>query len=51
MSFVKPVGDFRANLQNLIERQGTFRQAVGQCLAFEILHYQIVGAILRADVV
>jgi hypothetical protein len=44
-------GDFRPNLQNLVKRQRTFRQAVGKSLALEIFHDQEVGVVLCADVV
>ena len=51
MGLLQGLRDFCCNLQNLIEGQGAFRQALGQSLAFEILHHQEVGAVLRADVV
>ena len=51
MRLLQGLSDFCSNLQNLIERQRAFRQALGESLAFEILHDQEVGAVLRADVV
>ncbi len=51
MRLLKRLRDFRSNLQNLIQRQRALRQPFGQGLAFEILHDQEVGAVLRADVV
>src|SRR5271169_2642070 len=51
MRLLQRLRDFRSDLQNLIKGQRTFRQALSQSLAFEILHHQEVGAILRADVV
>ena len=50
-AFSRAMRDFRADLQDLIERQRAFRQAVSESLAFEIFHHQEVGAVLRADIV
>ncbi len=51
MRLLQGLCDFCSNLQNLIKRQHAFRQTLSESLAFEILHDQEVGAILRADVV
>jgi|HubBroStandDraft_5_1064220.scaffolds.fasta_scaffold41380_2 hypothetical protein len=51
MRLFERLRDFRSNLQNLIQRHRALRQPFGQGLAFEILHDQKVGAVLRADVV
>ena len=39
------------NLVDFVERQRALFQSLSQGLAFQKLHHQIVGAILRADVV
>ena len=49
--FFKSFTDFDSAFQNLFEGQGTFTQTVRQSLAFEILHDQVAGAVLRTDVV
>ncbi len=51
MCLLECLRDFDCNLQGLIDGQRAFGQAVGESLAFEILHDQEVGAVLAADVV
>ena len=51
VGFVEAVGDLRAELQNLVEGEGAFFEALGEGLAFDALHDEIVDAILMADVV
>ena len=51
MCLVESLRDFCSDLQNLIERQRTFFQAVGESLALQILHHEEVGATLCADIV
>ncbi len=51
MRLLERLGDFRPNLQNLVQRQRAFLQTLGQSLTLEILHYQEVGAVLRPDVI
>ncbi len=43
-------GDLDAESEGLLERQAAPRKAVGQRLAFEELHDQVIGAVLVADV-
>ena len=45
------LGNFKPVLQRLLERQRTFFQPVGERLALQQLHDQIIGPVLRADVV
>jgi hypothetical protein len=47
MRLFQGLRDFCSNLQNLIQRQRAFPQAIGQSLAFEILHHRVVAALLR----
>ncbi len=49
--FLQRLRDFRADFQDLIERQRAFAEAIGERLALEIFHDQEVHAVLRADVV
>src|ERR1700676_3545183 len=49
--FFKSFTDFDSAFQNLFEGQRSFTQTVRQSLAFEILHDQVAGAVLRTDVV
>ena len=51
MRLVERVGDLNREGQRLIERQRAFRQSLRERLAFEVLHDQIVDAVLVADVV
>ena len=51
MGFVEGVGDLNAVAQDLGRRQRALGECLGQRLAFEILHDDVVDAILRADVV
>ena len=51
VGFVEAIGDLRAELQDLVERQGTFFEALGEGLAFDAFHDEIVDAVLMADVV
>ena len=51
MGFLQGLRDFRPDLQNLIERQLAFAEAIGERLALEIFHDQEVHAVLRTDVV
>ena len=51
VGLVQRVRNLDGVVQYLIQRQRTFFQALRQRLAFEILHYQIIKAILLADVV
>ena len=44
------VGDLDGAPHGLLERQAAARQAVGQRLALEELHHQVVGAVLVPDV-
>ena len=45
------LGDCDPDFTNLVQRHRTFAQPLGQSFSFEKLHHQIVGAILRANVV
>lgn len=49
--FLEAFADFNPILQKLIERQGSFAEAVGQCLAFQILHDKVAGAVVDSDIV
>ncbi len=51
MGRLECVGDLDRELQNLIRREGPLREAVSQCLAFQVLHHQVVDSILVTDVV
>jgi len=51
MGFVEGVSDLAADFQDLVEREVAFLQAIVEGLAFEEFHDQVVGAVLRADVV
>ena len=48
---LQPFANLDPIFQHQLGRQRTLRQAVGQRLAFQILHDQEVDAILMADVV
>ena len=48
---VERVGDLDAEAQRLVERQRPLREPLGERLAFEQLHDQVVGVALVADVV
>ena len=50
MGFVESVGDFRADFENLLGGQGTFGDTLRETFAFDALHYEVFGAVLRADV-
>src|ERR1700686_3983522 len=45
------LGDSDANLENFVQRHRTLTKARGESFAFEELHDQVIGAILRADVI
>ena len=45
------LGDSDANLENFVQRHRTSTKAFGKSLTFEELHHQVIGAILRADVI
>ena len=53
VGFVERIGDVNADLQHLFERQRTLGagQSRRQCLAFEILHHEVVNLLVTADVV
>jgi hypothetical protein len=51
MSFLQGLRDFCSNLQNLLNGQGAFHQAISERLPFEIFHHQELPAVLRADVI
>jgi hypothetical protein len=51
MRLLKGLRGLCPNLQNLINRQRTFLQTLGQRLALQVLHDQESRAVLRADVV
>ncbi len=40
-----------SDLENFVQRHRAFAQAFRQSFAFEKLHHQVIGAILRSDVV
>ena len=46
----KRIGDLGAVAKHLLDRQGTAAQPVGETLAFEKLHHQVVEAILMTDI-
>jgi hypothetical protein len=52
-----PMRDFQgfsnlsADPKGLLDGQSSFREAISQSLAFQILHYQKIKAILRTDVI
>jgi hypothetical protein len=50
MRFVQRVGDFHAELQHLLERQRPFLQTRRECFAFQVLHDEVLGPILRAHI-
>ena len=51
VGFVEGVGHLSPVTKRLLERQGPFFQAVGERLAFDVLHHQEVGAVFFSDVV
>ena len=51
MRLLQAVADVGCVAQDLLDRQRPLGQAVGQRLAFQILHDQVVGAVLVSDVV
>ena len=51
MGLLQCLGNLNPVLQRLLERQRTFFQPIGERLAVEQFHDQIVGSILFADVV
>jgi hypothetical protein len=51
MGAMQGFGDGGADFEDFSEGQGAFADAVGEGFAFEVLHDQVVGAVLRADVV
>ncbi len=51
MRLVERVGDLDAVAQDLLGRQRAFAEAVGERLALEVLHDEVVGVALAPDVV
>ncbi len=51
VGLVERVRDLDADPERLLLRQGALLQPVGERLAFEVLHHQVVDAVLLADVV
>src|SRR5438093_7940981 len=51
MRLVQRVSDLNRVLKGLVERQGPLPEALGQRLAFQVLHHQEVDAVLAADIV
>jgi len=51
MGLVQRIGDLDPEAQNLGERQWAFAQAFSESLAFEVLHHQVIDAVLAADIV
>ncbi len=47
---VEPIRDLRAKLQDLVEGQRTLFKSLGEGIAFDALHHQIIRAVLVADV-
>jgi hypothetical protein len=45
------IGDLNGSLQQLLERQRTLLEALGEVLPVEVLHDQVVHPVLRADVI
>ena len=50
MRFVERVGNVGAESQYLIEKQGAFFKALGESFSFDAFHYEVVDAVLLADV-
>ena len=50
MRFVQGVGDFGGVAQDLVERERSPGEPLGQGLPVQILHHEVVGAILLADI-
>ena len=51
VGLVQRVRNLDRELQHLIQREWAFLQALGQRLAFQILHHEEVNSILMPDVV
>ena len=51
MRFIESLADVDGVSQDLIDGQRPFAQAIGQGLALQVFHHQVIGAILVADVV
>ena len=51
MSDFQRLRDFRPDFEQLIQRERTFTKPVEEGFAFEKLHHQVIGAVLRTDVV
>jgi hypothetical protein len=51
MSFVQRIRNLNAVLESLIEGQQSFLQPVRQSLTLDVLHDQVVSAVLLADIV
>ena len=51
VSFFQRLAHLHAALQSLLERQWAFFQSGFECLSLHVLHHQIGGSILVADVV
>jgi len=50
VGLVESVGDFRADLENLIGRKRAFGNALRERFALDAFHDQEIGAVLRADI-
>ena len=49
--FVQSIGNLDGVLQHLIERQRAFHESLGQRLALDILHHEVISAVLMSDVI
>jgi hypothetical protein len=45
------IGDSNADFEGFVQRHRTFAQSFGYSLTLQKLHHQVVGSILRADVI
>ena len=51
MGFVERVGNLDGIAQHLIQRQRAFLQMLRQGFTFDVLHHEIVGSVLMANIV
>ena len=51
MSFLQPFANLGSNAEHLVERQAAFVQAFSEGFALQILHDDVVGAVLLAHIV
>ena len=51
MCDLQGLGYFAAHFQRFVQRQRALAQSLGDRLAFEELHHQVIGSVLRTDVI